>query len=99
VVASRTSPGNSGGKQQQIRSSLDAVTARNPNIRVRRDASGHGAILRRDFRAVAEAVREPPLSIMRISRKMASGLSFGRAARGHAWPITRAEKCREFHHL
>jgi hypothetical protein len=45
-------------EQEQIRTSLDAVTARNPNIQVRKVASGHGAILRRDFRAIAEAVRE-----------------------------------------
>ncbi|MGP4021607.1 hypothetical protein [Saccharopolyspora sp. 5N708] len=35
------------------------MTARNPNIKIHaRVASNHGAILRKDFRAVAEAVRE-----------------------------------------
>jgi hypothetical protein len=35
------------------------VTARNPNIRISaKVASNHGAILKKDFRAVAEAVRE-----------------------------------------
>jgi hypothetical protein len=35
------------------------VSARNPNIRISaKVASNHGAILRKDFRAIAEAVRE-----------------------------------------
>jgi len=35
------------------------VTARNPDIKVSaKVASNHGAILRKDFRAIAEAVRE-----------------------------------------
>jgi hypothetical protein len=35
------------------------VTARNPNIRISaKAASNHGAILRKDFRAIAGAVRE-----------------------------------------
>ena len=35
------------------------MTARNPNIKVSaKVASNHGAILRKDFRALAEAVRE-----------------------------------------
>jgi hypothetical protein len=33
------------------------VTARNPNIRISAKASNRGAILRKDFRAIAEAVR------------------------------------------
>jgi len=59
VVASGTSFGSRGDEQEQIRTSLDAVTARNPNIKVsEKVASSHGAILRKDFRAIAEAVRE-----------------------------------------
>ena len=43
----------------RIRTSLDGVTARNPNIKISaKVASKHGAILRKDFRAIAEAVRE-----------------------------------------
>ena len=35
------------------------MTARNPNIKVSaKVASDHGAILRKDFRAIAEAIRE-----------------------------------------
>ena len=35
------------------------MTARNPDIKVSaKVASNHGAILRKDFRAIAEAVRE-----------------------------------------
>ena len=59
VVASGTSFGSRGDEQERIRTSLDAVTARNPNIKVSaKVASNHGAILRKDFRAIAEAVRE-----------------------------------------
>jgi hypothetical protein len=58
VVASGTSLGSKGGEQERIRTSLDAVTARNPNIRSTKVAGNHGAILKKDFRAIAEAVRE-----------------------------------------
>ena len=59
VVASGTSFGSKGDEQERIRASLDKVTARNPNITISaKVASNHGAILRKDFRAVAEAVRE-----------------------------------------
>ncbi|GAB3959005.1 hypothetical protein GCM10029978_005170 [Actinoallomurus acanthiterrae] len=59
VVASGTSLGSRGDEQEQIRASLDAVTTRNPNIKISaKTASNHGAILRKDFPAVAEAVRE-----------------------------------------
>jgi pimeloyl-ACP methyl ester carboxylesterase len=59
VVASGTSFGSRGDEQERIRTSLDSVTARNPNIQISaKVASNHGAILRKDFRAIAEAVRE-----------------------------------------
>jgi pimeloyl-ACP methyl ester carboxylesterase len=59
VVASGTSFGSRGDEQERVRTSLNGVTARNSNIRVSaKVASNHGAILRKDFRAVAEAVRE-----------------------------------------
>jgi len=59
VVASGTSLGSKGDGQEQIRASLPAVTARNPNIQISvKVPSNHGAILRKDFRAVADAVRE-----------------------------------------
>ena len=59
VVASGTSFGSRGDEQERIRTSLDAVTGRNPNIKVsEKVASNHSAILRKDFRAIAEAVRE-----------------------------------------
>jgi pimeloyl-ACP methyl ester carboxylesterase len=45
--------------REQISTSLDGVTARNPNIKISAKVAGkHGAILRKDFRAIAEAVRE-----------------------------------------
>jgi pimeloyl-ACP methyl ester carboxylesterase len=59
VVASGTSFGSRGDEQERIRTSLDRVTAGNPHLKVSaKVASNHGAILRKDFRAVAEAVRE-----------------------------------------
>ncbi|MFD7288186.1 alpha/beta fold hydrolase [Streptomyces sp. NPDC059863] len=59
VVASGTSLGSRGDEQERIRTGLDAVTARNQNIRIAaKVASNHGAILKRDFAAIAEAVRE-----------------------------------------
>jgi hypothetical protein len=59
VVASGTSFGSRGDEQERIRTSLEAVTARNPYIKVsEKVASNHGAILRKDFRTIAEAVRE-----------------------------------------
>ena len=59
VVASGTSLGSRGNEQEQIRTSLDAVTARNANIQISAKVpSNHGAILRKEFPAIAEAVRE-----------------------------------------
>ena len=59
VVASGTSLGSKGDEQERIRTSLDSVTTRNPNIKVSAKVeSNHGALLRKDFRAIADAVRE-----------------------------------------
>lgn len=59
VVASGTSLGSRGDEQEQIRASLDSMTARNPHIQIAaKVTSNHGAILKKDFPAVAEAVRE-----------------------------------------
>jgi pimeloyl-ACP methyl ester carboxylesterase len=59
VVASGTSLGSKGDEQEVIRTSLDGVTARNPNIKVSaKVASNHGALLKKDAPAIAEAVRD-----------------------------------------
>ncbi|QKV73837.1 alpha/beta fold hydrolase [Amycolatopsis sp. Hca4] len=59
VVASGTSFGSKGDEQERLRTSLDGVTFRNPNIEVSaKVASNHGAILKKDAPAVAAAVRE-----------------------------------------
>ncbi|MFC9326678.1 alpha/beta fold hydrolase [Kitasatospora sp. NPDC057015] len=54
--------GNLGGEaelMERIRANLDPVLVGNPNIRVAaKVASNHSKVLRRDFRAVADAVRE-----------------------------------------
>lgn len=58
VVASGTSFGSRGDEQERIRTSLDSVTARNPNIKIHAKVpSNHDMILRKDFRIIAEAVR------------------------------------------
>lgn len=59
VNASGSSFGSKGDEQERIRASLGAVTARNPNIKISaKVASNHGNILKKDYRAVADAVRE-----------------------------------------
>lgn len=59
VIASGTSFGSRGDEQERIRETLPGVCARNPNIRISAKVpSNHGAILRKDFRAIADAVRD-----------------------------------------
>jgi hypothetical protein len=56
VIGSGSSFGSKGDEQERIRASLGSVTARNASLKVSaKVASNHGAILRKDFRAVAEA--------------------------------------------
>jgi pimeloyl-ACP methyl ester carboxylesterase len=51
--------GASTEEMERVRATLDPVLARNPNIRVSATvASNHSKILRKDFHAVADAVRE-----------------------------------------
>jgi pimeloyl-ACP methyl ester carboxylesterase len=59
VLATGDSYGSKDGEQDTGRAALDPVLAKNPNLKVSaKVASNHGAILRKDFRAVARAVRE-----------------------------------------
>ncbi|MFD9284735.1 alpha/beta fold hydrolase, partial [Streptomyces mirabilis] len=59
VVASGASFGSRGDEQERIRTGLDTVTARNPNIQIGAKVTGnHGAILKKDFPSITEAVRE-----------------------------------------
>jgi pimeloyl-ACP methyl ester carboxylesterase len=59
VVASGSSLGSKGDEQERIRTSIGRVTARNSNIQVSAKVpSNHGAILKKDFAAVAGAVQE-----------------------------------------
>jgi pimeloyl-ACP methyl ester carboxylesterase len=59
VVASGEAMGSSGDDHERMRAALEPHLARNPNIRVSaKVASNHSKILRKDFRAVADAVRE-----------------------------------------
>jgi hypothetical protein len=50
--------GTKGGEMDQGRTVLDPILARNPNLRAAKVASNHTDILRKDFRAVADAVRD-----------------------------------------
>ena len=59
VVASGTSLGSKGDEQEIIRASLDDVVERNSNIKISAKVpSNHGAILKKDATAIADAVRE-----------------------------------------
>jgi pimeloyl-ACP methyl ester carboxylesterase len=59
VLASGSSFGSKGDEQERIRASLEQVFERNSNIELSaKVASNHGAILKKDFPAVAKAVRE-----------------------------------------
>lgn len=59
IVASGASFGSHGDEQERIRTGLDAVLARNPNIQVSaKVASNHGAILKKEAPTIAETVRE-----------------------------------------
>jgi pimeloyl-ACP methyl ester carboxylesterase len=59
VLATGANLGGGREEMEQMRASLDPVLARNPNLRVSaKVASNHTQILRKDFRAVAAAVRE-----------------------------------------
>ncbi|MFG3093377.1 alpha/beta fold hydrolase [Streptomyces sp. NPDC048202] len=59
VVASGASFGSRGDEQERLRAGLGAVTGRNPNIRIAaKVTSNHGALLKKDFGPIAEAVRE-----------------------------------------
>jgi pimeloyl-ACP methyl ester carboxylesterase len=59
VVGSGGNLGGGADEMERARAALDPVLARNPNLRVSaRVASNHSKILKKDFRAVAEAVRE-----------------------------------------
>lgn len=59
VLATGASLGGEEKEMEEMRASLDPVLARNPNIEVSaKVASNHSHILRKDYRAVAEAVRE-----------------------------------------
>ncbi|MEU6074236.1 alpha/beta fold hydrolase [Micromonospora sp. NPDC047074] len=59
VVASGEGLGSKDDWQEQMRATLDPVLARNPNLGISaKVASNHGTIVRKDFRAIAEATRE-----------------------------------------
>lgn len=59
ILATGANLGGGAEEMEQMRASLDPVLGRNPNLRVSTKVeSNHTQILRKDFRAVAAAVRE-----------------------------------------
>ncbi|NEB76668.1 alpha/beta hydrolase [Streptomyces sp. SID14478] len=59
VLATGASLGGGQEEMELMRTSLDPVLARNPDIKVSaKVASNHSKVLRKDFRAIADAVRE-----------------------------------------
>ncbi|MEV4477954.1 alpha/beta fold hydrolase [Nonomuraea sp. NPDC049504] len=59
ILASGANLGGGAEEMEQMRASLDPVLHRNPNLRVSAKVeSNHTQILRKDFRAIAAAVRE-----------------------------------------
>jgi hypothetical protein len=59
VVASGEALGSKEDWQEQMRTTLDPVRARNPNLTISaKVASNHGSIVRKDFHAIGEATRE-----------------------------------------
>jgi hypothetical protein len=59
ILATGANLGGGAEEMEQMRASLDPLLRRNPNLRVStKAASNHTQILRKDFRAVAAAVRE-----------------------------------------
>ncbi|MBB6347912.1 alpha/beta fold hydrolase [Nonomuraea muscovyensis] len=59
VVGSGEALGSKNDEQEQMRTTLNPVLARNPNLAISaKVASNHGTIVRKDFRAIAEATRE-----------------------------------------
>ncbi len=59
VMATGDSLGTEEGEMEQARTVLDPILARNPNLKVSaKVASNHSKILKKDFRAIAQAVRE-----------------------------------------
>jgi pimeloyl-ACP methyl ester carboxylesterase len=59
VIATGASLGGAKEEFEEMRASLDPAVARNPHLKVSaKVASNHQTILRKDFRAVADAIRE-----------------------------------------
>ncbi|MEU4774437.1 alpha/beta hydrolase [Micromonospora sp. NPDC023644] len=59
VVASGEALGSRNDEQERMRTTINPVLARNPNLTISaKVASNHGTIVRKDFRAIAGATRE-----------------------------------------
>jgi len=59
VLASGSSFGSKGDGQERIRTGVNVAVSHNQNLKISaKVASNHGAILKKDFRSVADAIRE-----------------------------------------
>jgi pimeloyl-ACP methyl ester carboxylesterase len=86
VLATGNNLGSQDGEMERGRASLDPVLARNPNLKVSaKVASNHSHILRKDFRAVADAVRELAANRGHAGgQAVTDGVTIGQAARRSA---------------
>ncbi len=89
VVASGRSFGSRGDEQERIRTSLDTVTARNPNIQISaKVASNHGAILKGTPRPSPRPYATSPPSTTGGAEDMTSGQTTSQAAVFAGAPFT-----------
>jgi pimeloyl-ACP methyl ester carboxylesterase len=59
VLASGSSLGSKGDEQEKIRTGVKVAVTRNQNLKISaKVASNHGAILKKDFHSIADAIRE-----------------------------------------
>lgn len=99
VLATGTTLGNQGDEMEQGRAALGPILAGNPNLEISaKVASSHSTILRKDFPAVAQAVRElaPPDNRTTDWERWQEGLTIGQAA---AFAGVRVKTVRHHHRL
>lgn len=81
VLATGANLGGGQEEMEEARASLDPVLARNPNLRVSaKVTSNHSHVLRKDFRAVADAVREAAAADDQRIRRAHGGRAHDRSA-------------------
>jgi pimeloyl-ACP methyl ester carboxylesterase len=95
VLATGGSLGSDDEEMEQMRASLDSVLARNPNFQVSaKVASNHSKILSKDFRAVADAVRELAVPAATRSAEPCGTASRSAGRRRSPGSRSRGRRCR-----